>query len=161
MKHLILALFFLVIGCAKPVAYTPQPSPALNESEAKGIIEQVFMELPPDRKPDAIAFEEDFIWLGYGVESKSSGFGTAIALTDSVAVVSGSSRVTTRGKNLRIYYNSLSQIDLYTKRSYYIIRIASAKGREFLKVTTYSEAKAHKFIDALRYLRNLKAPTLN
>tara|TARA_R110002074_G_C12327407_1_gene647515 strand:- start:177 stop:662 length:486 start_codon:yes stop_codon:yes gene_type:complete len=161
MKYLIPALFFLVIGCAKPVAYTAPPSPTINESGAKSIIEQVFMELPAKRKPDAIAFEDDFIWLGYGVESKSNGIGTAVAITNSVAIVSGSSNVTTKGNSLRIYYNSLGQIDLYAKRDYYIIRIANKEGREFTKITTYNEAKARKFIDALRYLKNLRAPTSN
>lgn len=161
MKYLIPVLFLLLIGCAKPAAYTAQPSPAITEPEAKSIIEQVFMELPAKRKPDAIAFEKDFIWLGYGVESKSNGIGTAVALTNSVAIVSGSSNVTTKGNSLRIYYNSLGQIGLYTKRDYYIIRIANKEGREFTKLTTYNEAKAHKFIDALRYLQNLNTPTPN
>jgi hypothetical protein len=148
-------LALALTGCGHAlVDYSPRPD--MSRAEAEKIIEQVFLEDYDQRqRPDAVLFDDEFILLTDGVVTQGSSIGGATVIGHG-ALMTGSSKYTTRQAGLRIYYNSLGRSTLHTKRgreNRFAILIRNEEGSNMRRVSTTSEEKAKRFIDALAYMR--------
>jgi hypothetical protein len=154
MKLLWMLLAVALTGCGHAlVDYSPRPD--MSRAEAQQVIEQVFLEdYDQNQRPDAVLFDEDYILLADGVVTRGTSVGGA-TLIGSGALMTGSSKHTTRQAGLRIYYNSLGRSTLHTKRgreNRYTILIRNKQGSNLRRVSTTSGDKAKRFLDALEVL---------
>lgn len=152
MRVLALILLMVLSGCTEKYAYMPQQQ--ITESEAKSIIEQVLMEQPIARRPEVVQFTPEFILIGNGIQSKGNSVGTAAVFNGAVAIGTNSSNVITKGVGERIYYNSIGETQIFTKRKSYLILMLNADGKAIKKLSTSSQVKAQRFSDAMNYLKN-------
>ena len=154
MKLSWMLLAFVLTGCGHAlVDYSPRTD--MSQAEAQQVIEQVFLEdYDQNQRPDAVLFDDDYILLADGLVTHGTSVGGA-TLIGSGALMTGSSKHTTRQAGLRIYYNSLGQSTLHTKRgrqNRYAILIRNKQGSNLRRVSTTSEDKAKRFLDALEVL---------
>jgi len=153
-------LFALVLtGCGHAlVDYSPRAD--MSRAEAQRVVEQVFLEdHDQNQRPDAVIFGDDYFLLADGIVTRGTSTGGATVLGDGALMV-GSSKHTTRQAGLRIYYDSLGQSTLHSKRgreNRYAILIRNKEGSNLRRVSTTSEQKAKRFLDALEVLSR-KAP---
>jgi len=148
-------LVLALTGCGHAlVDYTPRAD--MSRAQAEQVVEQVFLEdYDQGQRPDAVLFEDDYLLLADGVVTRGTSVGGATAIGNG-ALMTGSSKYTTRQAGLRIYYNSLGSSTLHTKRgrqNRYAILIRNKEGSNLRRVSTTSERKAKQFLDALEVLR--------
>lgn len=153
----IIATFLILIlsSCAKLISYPDQS--IASKSKAQLIIEQAIMEQPEKFKPAAVYFTDDYILLSYGVltNSKGKGYSSATSIFNSTTVIAGgnsSSSSLTYEKQNRIYYSSISKVELYKKNSYFIINIINTSNRALYKIYIYNEIQAFNVANALNFL---------
>lgn len=156
MNRALLFLGVLVLsGCGHTrVIYTP--APVTSFAEARDIVEQVFLEdYVAKQRPQSVTVGDQYILLADGIVTTGSGVASAVPIGNAALAV-GSSRAVTREAGLRIYYNSLGDVSLHSKKfkkNRYAIIIHNTEGATLRRVNTTSLPKAQRFIDALAYLR--------
>jgi len=158
MKRLIfypLLIVFLVACSAKNVAYTP--SPIISKEKAAQIIEQVLYEQPMKYRPVSVFISGEILGFSDGVSSKTKGGGVVLGNENGLAVGIGSSKTLTKEINRRIYFNSIGNPQLFTKRDWFIIQMVNKNNRVIYNVYTRDENKAKKYIDSINYMR-INAP---
>ncbi|WP_119328105.1 hypothetical protein [Cysteiniphilum halobium] len=155
--ELITAILLILIlsSCAKLIPYPNQSIE--NRLKAQSIIEQAIMEQPEKFKPAAVYFNDDYISLSYGLATTASGRGysSATPILNSTTVIAGgssSSSSLTYEKHKRIYYTSISKVELYKKNSYFIINIINTSNRALYKIYIYNKTQAFDVANALNFL---------
>ncbi|MGY2234204.1 hypothetical protein ACW9ID_04255 [Pseudomonas gingeri] len=158
MKKVWMVLLWVVVltGCGhKQIEYTPRPVSGMDRQQAIDIVEQVFYEDFSKGRPQSVQVTEQFIALSDGTVSNGTTYGTAAPLGNG-AVAVGSSTVTTKERGQRLYFSSISSVDLYqsnVRKGRYAVIIRAAEGGQVRTVRTLSLEKAQRFVDALEYLR--------
>lgn len=130
-------------------------------AEAQSVVEQVFLEdYVADQRPQSIAVGPEYILLSDGVVTTGKNVASAAPIGTS-AIAVGSSRSVTREEGQRIYYNSLGESTLHSRKfkaNRYVILIRNAEGATLRRINTTNLAKAQRFLNALEFLRNQRTP---
>lgn len=163
---IVLVMAVLLSACGHVIVnYSPDPRMSLEE--AVSTVEQVFLEdYVSKQRPDHVLVGPKYIVLTDGVVTTGSARGAAAPIGNG-AIAMGSSRSITREASTRLYYQSIGQVTLYSKRfkdHRYAILIRNTEGATLRRVSTTSKQKAQRFIDALEYLKQFsisqpKAPS--
>ncbi len=151
LNKVILIIAILSVSACTATPYSYMPNPETDKMTAVKVIEQVIYEQHEKYRPESVFISDDFIAISKGTLTKSRAKGVGIAVTDNVVVGLGSTKTLIKGLNQRIYFNSLGQPKLYTKRGRYIAQINNESGRALLNVAVDNELKAKKFIDSIMY----------
>ncbi len=148
MKSLILVLSLFLFGCtATQIQYAPNS--VENKALATQIIEQVIMEQPLKYRPEGTLITEEYLAFGEGFVSKGSTVSNALLVTDNSAVTIGSTKVESKNIASRLYFNSLTGMDLFHKRDWYIVQLRNDENRIVRRFYTRNQNKAKRFIDAM------------
>ena len=132
MRIFLLFLTLVVAGCtAKQVHY--DLGEAENEGEASKIIEQVLMEQSNNHRIEWVKITPEYLSYGEGAVFNTA-FSSNYATTKSVDI------------NSRIYFDSIGEINLFTKRDWYIMRVFNHEGKAVDTFYTRSKHKAEVLI---------------
>ena len=146
----IAALMVLLTGCAsKVIEYAPAK---IRPEQARSVIEQVLMEQPLKARPEQVVFTDEYIGYGSGILLTSSGFASAIPLGGG-AIAAGSSVTSSKAVQTRIYYNSIENVTLYSRRGRWIVQTTNMAGSVINKCLVDTEKKAERFVDAMTSLK--------
>lgn len=137
---LLLVLTLGVAACGtSPMKYEPQAEMPLTQ--AVRVIDRLIMEQHPTWRPDFVEINGRFILLGYG--SVTRGHGSAVVLSDGVAIGAGSSRTRTSGE--RVYFESTDKVVLYSWkrkfRQWYVVSLVGKNRQHMLRTRSLEEAK--------------------
>lgn len=133
-------------GCAaQRVAHVPR---SIGHAEAREIIERVMFEQPGKHRPEAVAFAREYMVLRYGTVSR--GRATAVPV-GTMAIASGETVTTEAGK--RLYFDTIAETRIYTKREWFVLDIVDASGHVMQRVYSRDETRARAFVDAIAALR--------
>ena len=151
MKAVIVAAALLLTGCAaKLVEYRPMP---ISDEQARSVIEQVFMEQPPNLRPEQVFFTDEYVGYGSGIVSTSSGLASAVPIgTGALAV--GSSVTSSKAAQTRIYYNSIATVSLYSKRGRWVVQTRNQPGSVLNSSRVDTQRKAQRFVDAMMHFKS-------
>jgi len=161
MKRALLLIGVLALaGCGHSrMNYTPVPPDTF--AEAQSVVEQVFLEdYVADQRPQSVAVGPEYILLSDGVVTTGDSVASAAPI-GAGAIAVGSSRSVTREAGQRIYYNSLGESTLHSRKfkaNRYVILIRNTEGATLRRINTTNLAKAQRFLDALAFLRNQRIP---
>lgn len=114
-------------------------------------IEQVFYEQPAKYRPESIVVTDDYLGLSSGTVVETKGVGLARGLSNNLLVGIGSSKSYVNNIKERIYFNSIGEISLFQKRSWFIIQVRHSDGRIFHNIYTKDKSKAVNFISSIYY----------
>lgn len=155
MKNLFLISVLLLAGCsATQIQYSPE---VMNDrNDAVMVVEQVVMEQPIKHRPSSVLITEHYIAFNEGFETNTSGFVSGSSIGNNSAILSGSTRSTSKAVGSRIYFNSITVPNLYKKRGWYIIDILNTEGRRVKRIYTTNKQKAEDFIDSIFFLMSDK-----
>jgi hypothetical protein len=137
------------------MSYTPVPTTTF--AEAQSIVEQVFLEdYVSDQRPQSVVVGAEYILLLDGLVTTGNSVASAAPI-GAGAIAVGSSKSITREAGQRIYYNSLGESTLHSRKfkaNRYVILIRNAEGATLRRINTTNLGKAQRFLDALTYLRS-------
>ena len=160
----IIFVFFLT-GCATPLRYVAKSN--LSRQEAEKTLEQAFFEHPQKFRPESVEFKDDYIQVSNGEYLSTKGRNRKTAIIHSNQQVGVGSEVgkvdvvTQLKKNqYRLYYSSLNQVELFSRRGKYVVKI-SGDGFKPIHFYTLSRQKAESYIDALTSLKDMPRNTSN
>jgi hypothetical protein len=144
----LLALSLLFAGCVANLHY--QHRNTIPTGEAQEIIEQVFMQQPREQRPESVVFTDRYFEIRRGVQTRgrSSGFGLPVGNTG-VVVATGRGSQTSREVIDRVYYDSIGNAELWSRRSYWYVEIRDKDNRNPMRVYVTNRSKAERFIDAI------------
>jgi hypothetical protein len=149
-KTLCVLIALLLGGCAsKVVEYAAAP---INDEQAKSVIEQVLMEQPQKTRPEQVIITSEYIAYGSGVVSETNGFASAVPLGNG-AFAAGTSRTNSKSLVTRIYFNSIGDVKLYSKRGRWVVITRSQAGSVLNSVLVDNQAKAQRFVDSMVHFR--------
>lgn len=137
------------------IDYMPSVRAGADIKHSASIVEQGFYEDYGKQKPDSAMVTEEFIALSNG--SVTNGVSISQAGIYGHALVGlGSTYLTTREINQRIYFRSVGDIWVYKhngRENRYAVVIRSTEQTTDRRVFFRSEARAKEFADALEYLK--------
>lgn len=151
----VLAFFMVLLSGCGHVRIDYVPHTNIGQDEAVSIIEQVFSEDFGELRAQGVVLTDQYILLSDGVLTRGKAFGSAVPVGNS-AIALASSESVTRELGQRIYYNSLGNSTLHTKRNKqnrYVVLIRNKEGAVQRTVNTTNLQKAERFIDALEYFK--------
>lgn len=157
MRYLIAALSILILSACghTRLDYTPKAPPGMDVKRAASIVEQGFYEDYGKQKVQSAMVTEEFIALSNGTVSQGVSLSQA-AIYGSALVGLGSTFITTRDINQRIYFRSVGAITVYKRNgreNRYAVIIRSVEQTTDRRIFFRSEARATEFADALEYLK--------
>lgn len=154
MKKCFIFIVLLLTGCAaKQVPYSPLD--VVNKKVAANVIEQVVMEQPTKFRPEGLVVTNSYLGLSEGYNSKVVAVGN---YSDASNLVVLSANVKLSDINSRYYFNSISALELYSKRDWFIIQLKNDEKRVTKRFYTRSLEKAQRFIDSMNYMQSLTKP---
>ncbi|MEZ9425049.1 sensor protein [Vibrio lentus] len=154
MKKCFIFIVLLLTGCAaKQVPYSPLD--VVNKKVAANVIEQVVMEQPTKFRPEGLVVTNSYLGLSEGYNSKVVAVGN---YSDASNLVVLSSNVKLSDINSRYYFNSISALELYSKRDWFIIQLKNDEKRVTKRFYTRSLEKAQRFIDSMNYMQSSTKP---
>ncbi|MEZ9468949.1 sensor protein [Vibrio lentus] len=154
MKKCFIFIVLLLTGCAaKPVPYSPLD--VVNKKVAANVIEQVVMEQPTKFRPEGLVVTNSYLGLSEGYNSKVVAVGN---YSDASNLVVLSANVKLSDINSRYYFNSISALELYSKRDWFIIQLKNDEKRVTKRFYTRSLEKAQRFIDSMNYMQSSTKP---
>jgi len=157
MKQILLLVGVLALaGCGHSrMSYTPVPMGTFVE--AQSIVEQVFLEdYVSDQRPQSVVVGPEYILLSDGLVTTGDSVASAAPIGVG-AIAVGSSRSVTREEGQRIYYNSLGESTLHSRKfkaNRYVILIRNTEGATLRRINTTNLDKAQRFLNALAFLRS-------
>lgn len=134
MKKWIAATALALGGCASQVPYTAH-TPVSNP---QSVIEQALMEQESDRRPDFVHTTNEYVEFGQDTATTTN----AITLKQS-----SHHHVT------RMYWRSIADTKLFSKRGNYIVQFRSAQGVLLAMVVSYDPETARRLIDAVETMK--------
>ncbi|MEZ9455008.1 sensor protein [Vibrio splendidus] len=154
MKKCFIFIVLLLTGCAaKQVPYSPLD--VVNKKVAANVIEQVVMEQPTKFRPKGLVVTNSYLGLSEGYNSKVVAVGN---YSDASNLVVLSANVKLSDINSRYYFNSISALELYSKRDWFIIQLKNDEKRVTKRFYTRSLEKAQRFIDSMNYMQSSTKP---
>lgn len=154
MKKCFIFIVLLLTGCAaKQVLYSPLD--VVNKKVAANVIEQVVMEQPTKFRPEGLVVTNSYLGLSEGYNSKVVAVGN---YSDASNLVVLSANVKLSDINSRYYFNSISALELYSKRDWFIIQLKNDEKRVTKRFYTRSLEKAQRFIDSMNYMQSSTKP---
>lgn len=154
MKKCFIFIVLLLTGCAsKQVPYSPLD--VVNKKVAANVIEQVVMEQPTKFRPEGLVVTNSYLGLSEGYNSKVVAVGN---YSDASNLVVLSANVKLSDINSRYYFNSISALELYSKRDWFIIQLKNDEKRVTKRFYTRSLEKAQRFIDSMNYMQSSTKP---
>ncbi|MGF1766342.1 sensor protein [Enterovibrio makurazakiensis] len=149
MKKILVFLAALLTGCA--AQQIPYSSVDMTSKElAASVIEQVVMEQPAKFRPEGIIVSTSYIGLSEGSNSK----GVAVSNhNDSTNLVVSSANIKLSDINSRYYFNSISKLELYSKRDWFIIQLINDEQRVVKRFYTRSLEKGQRLIDSINHMK--------
>jgi hypothetical protein len=154
MKKCFIFIVLLLTGCAaKQVPYSPFD--VVNKKVAANVIEQVVMEQPTKFRPEGLVVTNSYLGLSEGYNSKVVAVGN---YSDASNLVVLSANVKLSDINSRYYFNSISALELYSKRDWFIIQLKNDEKRVTKRFYTRSLEKAQRFIDSMNYMQSSTKP---
>lgn len=154
MKKCFIFIVLLLTGCAaKQVPYSPLD--VVNKKVAANVIEQVVMEQPTKFRPEGLVVTNSYLGLSEGYNSKVVAVGN---YSDASNLVVLSANVKLSDINSRYYFNSISTLELYSKRDWFIIQLKNDEKRVTKRFYTRSLEKAQRFIDSMNYMQSSTKP---
>ncbi|MFS1877790.1 sensor protein [Vibrio splendidus] len=154
MKKCFIFIVLLLTGCAaKLVPYSPLD--VVNKKVAANVIEQVVMEQPTKFRPEGLVVTNSYLGLSEGYNSKVVAVGN---YSDASNLVVLSANVKLSDINSRYYFNSISALELYSKRDWFIIQLKNDEKRVTKRFYTRSLEKAQRFIDSMNYMQSSTKP---
>jgi len=154
MKKCFIFIVLLLTGCAaKQVPYSPLD--VVNKKVAANVIEQVVMEQPTKFRPEGLVVTNSYLGLSEGYNSKVVAVGN---YSDASNLVVLSANVKLSEINSRYYFNSISALELYSKRDWFIIQLKNDEKRVTKRFYTRSLEKAQRFIDSMNYMQSSTKP---
>ncbi|WP_240493346.1 sensor protein [Vibrio coralliirubri] len=147
-------MVLLLTGCAaKQVPYSP--SDMVTKEVAASVIEQVVMEQPLKFRPEGLVVTSSYIGLSEGRDSKVVAVSNYNGASD---LLLSSANVSLSDINSRYYFNSISDLELYSKRDWFIIQLKNDEQRVVKHFYTRSLEKAQRFIDSMNYMKISSKP---
>lgn len=154
MKKCFIFIVLLLTGfAAKQVPYSPLD--VVNKKVAANVIEQVVMEQPTKFRPEGLVVTNSYLGLSEGYNSKVVAVGN---YSDASNLVVLSANVKLSDINSRYYFNSISALELYSKRDWFIIQLKNDEKRVTKRFYTRSLEKAQRFIDSMNYMQSSTKP---
>lgn len=154
MKKCFIFIVLLLTGCAaKQVPYSPLE--VVNKKVAANVIEQVVMEQPTKFRPEGLVVTDSYLGLSEGYNSKVVAVGN-YSDASNLAVLSANVKLS--DINSRYYFNSISALELYSKRDWFIIQLKNDEKRVVKRFYTRSLEKAQRFIDSMNYMQSSTKP---
>jgi len=157
MKNLVRSCSLLLVpACLAPACsstrlqYTPA---VIDSSDARAVIEQVFMEQPVRYRPESVVVEDTFIAISEGVSTSSRSSGVAVHVSHGFVFGGGGGRDTAKELNTRVYFSSIGELQLYKRKSWFIVQIRNTEGQVVKSVYASNQDKAQHFMDALESMR--------
>ncbi|MEZ8689474.1 sensor protein [Vibrio splendidus] len=149
MKKCFIFIVLLLTGCAaKQVPYSPLD--VVNKKVAANVIEQ-----PTKFRPEGLVVTNSYLGLSEGYNSKVVAVGN---YSDASNLVVLSANVKLSDINSRYYFNSISALELYSKRDWFIIQLKNDEKRVTKRFYTRSLEKAQRFIDSMNYMQSSTKP---
>lgn len=146
----VIALF--CISCvSKRIPYEPNPS--ISNEDAKAVIEQILTEQPQSICPATTTIAPDYLELNYGTQTRSRDHSGGVIVFDGFIIGSGETTETTKELKKRIYYNSILEVKIFIRGSWYIAQLIDTEKRVMQNFYCRNEIKAKKFTDALMSLQ--------
>ncbi|MFS1901012.1 sensor protein [Vibrio lentus] len=131
------------------------PLDVVNKKVAANVIEQVVMEQPTKFRPEGLVVTNSYLGLSEGYNSKVVAVGN---YSDASNLVVLSANVKLSDINSRYYFNSISALELYSKRDWFIIQLKNDEKRVTKRFYTRSLEKAQRFIDSMNYMQSSTKP---
>lgn len=155
MKCIAFAIIMMLAGCtAVSTGYMGSGGMPLNQ--ALPVIEQAFMEQHPSNRPQSVEFTINYLYLYF--RSAPHLASNTIATTGNGAIhIVEQSSLHTPQNGMRIYYNSIGDVEVFTKKGRYIIQIRDIAGRVIRNVAAITEERARTFANAIASLSTFKA----
>jgi dihydroxyacetone kinase len=139
---LAIALSVFLFGCASTlIPYQSQER--MSVKEASAVVEELTMMQPTDVKPVNFEIHENYILWGYGISGNSS---------TSRGIFKSTSQLTAQESSERIYFNSIENIEIYSKNGWYNVYIR-CKYIEMSALYTQEINEAKRFVNALESLK--------
>ncbi|WP_426357979.1 hypothetical protein ACPUVO_16260 [Pseudocolwellia sp. HL-MZ19] len=131
-------LFFIILLTACSASKVPfAPIAKNNKAEAVQVIKQIMYEQWP-QTPQKINFYTDHMEVYWGEQSYSKVNYNNIT-SNSKAIIS------------RIYFNSLAEPKLFTKRDRFIAQIITKQGKVLMNIVSIDEARFKEFINSFMF----------
>lgn len=134
MRKWIAALAFVLGGCAAQIPYTANTPVSNPES----LIEQALMEQERDRRPDFVHTTHEYVEFGQDTATT----------TNQITL-----KQTSRHHVTRMYWRSIADTKLFSKRGNYIVQFRNAQGVLLAMVVTYDPETARRLIDAVETMK--------
>lgn len=148
-SKLIAILSLFLMGCAS--ALIPyQPQAMLEVKDASSTVEELTMMQPSDVRPDFVKVNESYILWNHGVSGSSR---------PSRSIFKHASTIEVHEASERVYFNSIENIEIYSKKGWYYVYIHC---KNIDKYAFYTEDlnEAKRFADAVESLRAHKTASL-
>jgi hypothetical protein len=149
-----LLLFFtaaLLLGGCATSSIDHEPA-AIDEGEARQVIEQVVRANRPGLRADALEFTQTYLWFGNGILAPVTGFGSAASL-GSAALASDIAGAEPADSE-RLYFGSLGEARLTGGARSYEVLLINGDGAELNAFQVENRAQGERFIDALYFFRS-------
>lgn len=154
MKKTCIFMTILLAGCtAKQISYSP--ADITNIAVASSVIEQIIMEQPTKYRPAGLIITSSYLGLSEGVNSKGiimSNYNETLNLN------LASTNLKLSDISSRYYFNSISSLELYHKRNWFIIQLKNNEKQVIKRFYTMRLDKAQRFIDSINYMKNSAKP---
>jgi len=137
-------------GCATQLQ-RPAIEKSISQNQSIAVIEQVLFEQYEKHRPQTVFITDEFIGLGYGMKTTSRSAGVVLFPNSNLLVGLGTTKSLSKDINERIYFNSVSEIRLYSKSDYFVIQVWT--DRVYKNIYTFNKAKANQFIDAIEFFK--------
>jgi len=147
-QRFLLLSFLLLSGCtATSIPYSAQL--VQSDELAAKIIEQVVMEQPLKYRPEGVVITKDYLGVADGIEVKGHSLSSGVVNSQ---LVFSSINLKTLDVSTRYYFNSLSRLELYSKRDWYIVQLKNDEHHIVKRFYTRRLDKAERLIDSINHM---------
>ncbi|PML79989.1 sensor protein [Enterovibrio norvegicus] len=149
MRKFIIFLAVFLTGCsAQQIQYSSIDM--ASKELAASVIEQVVMEQPTKFRPEGIIVSTSYIGLSEGHNAK----GVAVSNHNDITnLVVASANIKLSDINSRYYFNSISKLELYSKRDWFIVQLLNEEKRVVKRFYTRNLEKGKRLIDSIHFMK--------
>ncbi|SCU76776.1 conserved hypothetical protein [Cupriavidus necator] len=139
MRTCLLLPILLLAACATRIDYQPA---TVNNPQV--IVERVLYEQPDKKRPESVHVTDRYVEFGSGARAVSTPGLTSVTTTSI-------------RKGTRLYYRSIAETRLFSKRNWFVVEPRSSGGRTLAQIYVEDELNAKRLMDALATLKE-RAP---
>lgn len=144
------ALAGLLSGCTSLIPY--KYSDSLSPQDASAIVDRALTTQPRQFAAEYVEITPDYIAYGEGTVTTERGQAIGVPVGNATLAI-GSSRTTSRSLSNRLYFDTLTEALLYSRRSHFVVKVLSTDGQPARHFYLYSEDLGKRLIDALYSLK--------